>query len=146
MRIAVLLAGLVAAPLWAQTTTSSSPVDQPVEERFDLPQRVASASLRLTDFVSFIATTLKVPLLVETPAPVPDLNTPEGTYSARQLLDMAILQLPKFTWRDEGGVAHIYEKRLVAPLAIRSTSTSRIFPSHVMSVSLCICSVLVSIP
>lgn len=114
MRIAVLLVGLFASPLLAQTTSASSPLDLPLEQRLDLPRRVASASLRLTDFVSFIATNFKVPLLVETPAPVPDLKTPEGTYSARQLLDMAIIQLPRFEWKDEGGVAHIYGKHLVA--------------------------------
>jgi hypothetical protein len=70
--------------------------------------------MRLTDFVSFIATTFKVPLLVETSAPVPDLKTPEGTYSARQLLDTAIIQLPRFEWKNKGGVAHMYEKSLVA--------------------------------
>ena len=109
----MLLLGLFASPSCAQTTRASAPLDQPLELRLDLPRRVASASLRVTDFVSFIATTFKVPSLVETPALVPDLNTPEGTYSARQLLDMAILQLPKFKWKDEGGVAHIYEKHLV---------------------------------
>jgi hypothetical protein len=95
MRIVVLLLGLFASPSWAQTTRASSPLGQRLEQRLDVSRRVASASLRLTDFVSFIAITFTVPLLVETPAPVPDLNTPEGTYSARQLLDMAILQLPQ---------------------------------------------------
>ena len=114
MGIAVLLLALFASPLWAQTTSASSRLDLPPEQRLDLPRRVTSASLRLTDFVSFIATTFKVPLLVETPAPVPDFKTPEGTYSARQLLDIAITQLPRFEWNDEGGVAHMYEKHLVA--------------------------------
>ncbi len=53
-------------------------------------------------------------LLVETSAPLPDLKTPEGSYSARQLLDMAVIQLPRFEWKNEGGVAHMYENRLVA--------------------------------
>jgi len=114
MRIAVLLLALFASPLRAQTISTFSALDLPLEQRLDLPLRVASTSLRLTDFVSFIATTFKVPLLVETPAPVPILKTPEGTYSARQLLDMAITQLPRFAWKDEGGVAQIYGKGLVA--------------------------------
>lgn len=113
MRIAVLLAILFTRPLWAQAGSTSSPLDLPLELRLDRPRHVASASLRLTDFVSFIATTFKVPLLVETSAPVPDLKTAEGTYSARQLLDMAVIQLPRFEWKNEGGVAHMYEKRLV---------------------------------
>jgi hypothetical protein len=113
MRIAVLLLALFASPLWAQTTSVSLPLDLPLEQRLDLPRRVASASLRLTDFVSFIATNFKVPLLVETPAPVPDLETPDGTYTARQLLDLAMGQLRGFEWKNEAGVAHIYEKRLV---------------------------------
>lgn len=114
MRIALLVVALVANPLWAQKDTSASALDLPLERRLDLPRRVTSASLRLTDFVSFIATGFKVPLLVETPAPVRDLNMPAGIYTARQLLDIAIRQLPNFEWRDEAGVAHIYEKHLVA--------------------------------
>lgn len=112
MRVAVLLLGLLASPLWAQKTSASSALDLPLKERLDLPRQVASAPVRLTDFVSFIAITFRVPLLVETPAPVPDLKTPGGTYSARQLLDAAIAQLPGFEWKEEGGVAHIYGKRL----------------------------------
>ena len=112
MKISVLLVLLCASPLWAQRTSGSSPVDLPLEQRLDLPRRVASVPLRLTDFVSFIATTFKVPLLVETPAPVPDLKTPEGSYSARQLLDIAVAHLPGFEWKDERGVAHVYQKRL----------------------------------
>jgi hypothetical protein len=113
MRIVGLLIVLAASTLSAQTTTAISPLDLSLEQRLDLPQRVGSASLRLTDFVSFIATSFKVPLLVETPAPIPNLQTPAGTYTARQLLDAAMAQLPGFQWKDEGGVAHLYEKRLV---------------------------------
>jgi hypothetical protein len=113
MRVAALFIVFVASPLSTQMAQAVSRLDLPLEQRLDLPQRVGSASLRLTDFVCFVATTFKVPLLVETPAPVPDLKTPDGTYSARQLLDIAMAQLPGFAWRDEAGVAHIYEKRLV---------------------------------
>lgn len=114
MRVALLLLALFVSPLWAQTTSDTSPLNLPIEQRLDLPRQVASASLRLTDLVSFIATTFKVPLLVETPAAVPDLKTSPGAYTARQLLDIVIHQLPGFEWKDEGGVAHIYEKHLVA--------------------------------
>jgi hypothetical protein len=113
MRIAALLIALASGTVSAQTGVPVSRLDLPLEQRLDLPQRVASVRLRLTDFVSFIATSFKVPLLVETPAPVPDLETPEGTYSARQLLDLAMHRLPEFEWKDEGGLAHIYDKRLV---------------------------------
>jgi|ERR1700730_4280870 len=113
MRIAALLIVLAASTVSAQTSAPVSRLDLPLEQRLDLPQRVASVPLRLTDFVSFIATSFKVPLLVETPAPVPDLETPDGIYSARQLLDFAMGRLPGFEWKDEAGVAHIYEKRLV---------------------------------
>ena len=105
---------LISACCGRRTSTSFSRLDQPLEQRLDLPQRVASVPLRLTDFVSFIATSFKVPLLVETTAPVPDLRTPEGTYSARQLLDLATRQLSGFEWKDEAGVAHIYQNRLAA--------------------------------
>jgi len=114
MRIAVLLVAVFTSPSWAQAKSAPSPLGLPLEQRLDLPRRVASESLSLTDFVSFIATTFKVPLLVETSAPTPDLKTPEGTYSARQLLDVAISQLARFEWKDEGGVAHIYGRSLVA--------------------------------
>jgi hypothetical protein len=113
MRIVALLIALAASTMSAQTGVPVSRIDLPLEQRLDLPQRIASVPLRLTDFVSFIATSFKVPLLVETPAPVPDLETPEGTYSARQLLDLATHRLPGFEWKDEDGVAHIYNKRLV---------------------------------
>src|SRR3984893_2247701 len=113
MRIAALLIVLAASTVSAQTSAPVSRLDLPLEQRLDLPERVASVPLRLTDFVSFIATSFKVPLLVETPAPIPNLQTPAGTYTARQLLDAAMAQLPGFQWKDEGGVAHLYEKRLV---------------------------------
>ena len=99
--------------LSAQTKAPVSRLDLPIEQRLDLPQRIASFPLRLTDFASFIATSFKVPLLVETTAPVPDLETPDGAFSARQLLDIAMLRPPGFEWKDEGGVAHIYDKHLV---------------------------------
>jgi hypothetical protein len=67
----------------------------------------------LTDLVSFIGTTFKVPLLTETESLMPHLEIPTGMYSARQLLNVAIDQLPGFEWRDEGGVAHVYEGRLL---------------------------------
>lgn len=114
MRITVLLTViLVSACCGRRTSAFVSRLDLPLEQRLDLPQRVASVPLQLTDFVSFIATSFKVPLLVETTAPVPHLRTPEGTYSARQLLDLAMNQLFAFEWKDEAGVAHIDQKRLV---------------------------------
>jgi len=113
MRIVALLVVLAASTASAQTSAAISRLDLPLELRLNVPQRVASVRLRLTDFVSFIATSYKVPLLVETPAPAPDLETPDGTYTARQLLDLAMGQLRGFEWKNEAGVAHIYEKRLV---------------------------------
>ena len=114
MRIVAILITLVATACSPRPTKTISRLDLPLDQRIELPQRVASASLSLAEFAQFIATSFKVPLLVETPAPVPYLRTPEGTYSARQLLDAAIMQIPGFEWKDEGGVAHIYGKRLVA--------------------------------
>ena len=70
-------------------------------------------SLKLTDMTGFIGTSYKVPILVETPIPIPDLKIPEGSYTARQLLDLAVNQLPGFEWKDESGVADLYEKTLV---------------------------------
>ena len=113
MRIVALLIVLATSMVSAQTSTPVSRLDLPLEERLNVPQRVASVPRRLTDFVSFIATSYKVPLLVETPAPGPNLKTPDGTYTARQLLDIAMRQLPRFEWKNEAGVAHIYEKRLL---------------------------------
>jgi hypothetical protein len=53
-------------------------------------------------------------VLVETVAPVPDLTIPAGTYSARQLLDKGVQQLRGYEWKDEGGVAHLYQRALRA--------------------------------
>jgi hypothetical protein len=97
----------------ALTTPPVSPLSLPLDRRLDLPQCVVSTSLRLTDFVSFIATTFKVPLLAEVPPTLSELKTPAGIYSARQLLDIATSQLAGFEWTNEGGVAHIYDKRLL---------------------------------
>src|SRR5437764_1455004 len=70
MKSAALLIALAASTLLAQTGVPVSRLDLPLEQRLDIPQRIESAPLRLTDFVSFIAISFKVPLLVETPAPV----------------------------------------------------------------------------
>jgi len=105
---------VVVSPSQVLTMPTVTPVRLPLDQRLDLPHCVASASLRLTDFVSFIATTFKVPLLVETPFTVQELKTPTGIYSARQLLDIAASQLRGFEWKNEGGVAHIYDKRLLS--------------------------------
>src|SRR2546430_5169136 len=113
MRIVALLIVLAASMVSAQTSIPVSRLELPLEQRLNVPQRVASISLRLTDFVSFIATSYKVPLLVGTPAPVPDVETPDGSYTARQLLDLAMRHLPSFEWKNEAGVAHIYDKRLL---------------------------------
>ena len=90
-----------------------SRLELPLEQRLETPQPVAGASIRLTDFTSFIATAFKVPLLVETPAAIPDVIIPKGTYSARQLLNLAVRQLHEFAWKDENGVAHLYHRDLV---------------------------------
>ena len=113
MRITAALTVIVVSVCCGRRTSASvSRLDLPLEQRLDLPERVASVPLELTDFVSFIATSFKVPLLAEMTAPVPDLKTPEGTYSARQLLDLPMRQLSGFEWKDEAGVAHIYQKHL----------------------------------
>src|SRR5579864_2242052 len=70
MRIATLLIALAASACSAPKTAPVSRLDLPLEQRLDAPQRIASVPLRLTDFVSFIATSFKVPLLVETPGAV----------------------------------------------------------------------------
>jgi hypothetical protein len=88
-------------------------IDLPLEQRFDLPLKVATTSFKLTDLAGFIGTSYKVPILVETPTPIPDLKISEGSYTARQLLDVAVRQLAGFEWRDASGVAHLYEKTLV---------------------------------
>jgi hypothetical protein len=109
----VTLALVMASPLFLSATTPASPLDLSLERRLDSPHCVAATSFRLTDFVSFIGTTFKVPLLTETEALMPDLEIPTGIYSARQLLNAAMGQLNGFEWRDEGGVAHVYERRLL---------------------------------
>jgi hypothetical protein len=90
-----------------------SRLDLSLQQRLGKPQLVAAASVRLTDFLGFIATSFKVPLLVEATSPVPDLKILAGTYSARQLLDIGVRQLHGYKWTDDGGVAHIYQTELV---------------------------------
>jgi len=97
----------------AQEFPASSRLNLSLQERLDALQTVASATVTLRDFVGFIAHSFKVPLLVETTSPVPDLTIPAGTFSARQLLDIAVRQLPAYEWKAEGGVAHLYDKQLV---------------------------------
>lgn len=112
MRIAAVLMLLVSSLASAQQSVPST-LEMSLQQRLNTSQRIASASVRLTDFASFVATSFKVPLLVETTSPVPDLKTPAGIYSARQLLDSAVRQLHGFEWKDEGGVAHLYDAQLL---------------------------------
>ena len=97
----------------SQGGRATSRLDWSLQQRLDTPQRVASASVTLRDFVGFIGNSFKVPLLVEATSPVPDLTIPAGTYSARQLLDIGVLQLRGYEWKPEGGVAHLYQTELV---------------------------------
>lgn len=112
MRVAAILFGFVSIAATAQQT-SPSLTALALPQRLDRPQHIASTALRLTDFVGFIATSFKVPMLVEMPVPVPDLKFHEGTYSARELLDLAVKQLNGFNWEDNFGVAHLYNRQLV---------------------------------
>jgi hypothetical protein len=112
MRIVALVFVLVSSVAAAQPQTVRSRLNLPLENRLDASQVVVSASLSLRDFVGFIATSFKVPLLVETPSPVPDLKIPAGSFSARQLLDIAVGQMRGFEWRDEAGVAHLYNRSI----------------------------------
>ena len=109
---AALLWTVVLLTFAAAAHASSSPLDLPLEQRLDAPRKIASASLKLTDFVGFLGNTYKVPLLVETTSPVPDLAIPSGTFSARQLLDLAVQQLHGYEWKSEKGVAHLYRRDL----------------------------------
>lgn len=70
-------------------------------------------SLRLTDFVGFIATSYKVPMLVEFAYSQPDVLIAGGSYTAGQLLDQAVSQLRGYRWAPENGVAHLYQSQLV---------------------------------
>ncbi len=81
----------------------------PLGQRLDTPLNHTSASFRLTDFVSFIATSYKVPVLAEVVAPVPDVQVPVGTHTARQLLDYVVGRLPGYAWDDDDGVANIFQ-------------------------------------
>jgi hypothetical protein len=130
MQIAAVLVFLASS--FAPSQQNVSPrLEMSLQQRLDTPQRIASASVRLTDFAGFVATSFKVPLLVETPSPAPDLKIPSGTYSARQLLDSAVRQLRGFEWRDEGGVAHFYDIQLVkAPGNLLNVRIHRFYFPH----------------
>src|SRR5690242_10241634 len=113
MRTVALLLLILVSGFASGEQRMRSRLELPLPQRLDAPQAVASASLRLTDFVGFIGNSYKVPLLVETTSPVPDLTIPAGTFSARQLLDIAVRQLPGYEWEAENGVAHLYRTALV---------------------------------
>lgn len=95
-----------------QAQAPAARLQLPVEQRLDVPLKVKKAPLTLVEFVGFIATAYKVPLLVETTSPVPDLKVPSGTYTARDLLNVGIRQLRGYEWKDEGGVAHLFQPAL----------------------------------
>ena len=107
----IVLAGLSCSQ---RPIATISRLDLPFSQRLDLPQKVAPASIRLKEFIGFIGTSFKVPLLVETSVPEATIRIEGGTYSARQLLDDMTRQLSGVEWKDEGGVAHIYGKNLVS--------------------------------
>jgi hypothetical protein len=96
--------------------TANSRLQLPLAQRLDAPLKVGSASVKLSDFVGFIATIFKVPLLVETTSPVPDVTIPAGTFSARQLLDIAVHQMRGYKWQSESGVAHIFQPELASAI------------------------------
>lgn len=114
MRAVALFIILAATSCSRPPATPVSRLDLRLEQRLDLPQKVAPASIELKDFVGFIGTSFKVPLLVETSTPDAEVRINSGMYSARQLLDAVVAQLINFEWRDEAGVAHMYEKALAA--------------------------------
>lgn len=103
---------LLLAAVTACAQAPQSRLSLTLQQRLDTPLRVVAASVTLVDFVGFMATSYKVPMLVETISPVPDLKIPAGTYTARQMLDVEIQQLHGYEWRNEGGVAHVYQTGL----------------------------------
>jgi hypothetical protein len=105
---------LVASCLFApgQDGRVHSRLDLSLQQRLDTPQTVVSLPVTIRDFVGFIGNSFKVPLLVETTSPVPDLTIPAGTFTARQLLDVGVRQLPEYEWKEEGGVAHLNNRGL----------------------------------
>jgi len=78
----VALALVLASSLLLLAKTPASPLDLSLEQLLDSPHCVAATSFRLMDFVSFIGTTFKVPLLTETEAVMPISKFLLG-YSAR---------------------------------------------------------------
>jgi hypothetical protein len=117
VRVLIIVA-LLGIPIAAQSpallATEQSRLNLPLTQRLDTPLRIAGARLTLADFTGFVATSFKVPLLVETTNVNPELRIPAGSFTARKLLDIGLTQLRGYTWKDESGVAHVYERRLVA--------------------------------
>ena len=106
-----LLLTLYSAVVWTQRPPTPR-IDMPLHDRLQLHQGVSSVSLLLTDFVGFIATSYKVPILAEVTCPQPDVTITAGSYTARQLLDQAVSQLHEYRWKSENGVAHLYQSQL----------------------------------
>lgn len=112
MRRALLLGFILLQGLcWAQDSQSRPNLS--LDRRLDIPVVVVPVRGKLTDLVSFVATTYKVPVLAEIVAPNPDISIPGGTYTARQLVDITVRAIPSYRWQNQDGVAHICQRRVV---------------------------------
>lgn len=112
MRMFALLLLFSGSALPQSTKSAAALLELAPEQRLDIPQRVTAASLKLTDFVSFVSTTYKVPILAEITSNS-IVRIPTGTFTARELLNNTVAQLGGFTWTDKDGIAHFYDKHLV---------------------------------
>jgi hypothetical protein len=110
------MVALLAIPIATQSppfATEQARLSLPLTQRLDTPLRIAGARLTLADLTGFLATSFKVPLLVETTNANPELRIPAGSFTARKLLDIAVRQLRGYSWKEEGGVAHLFQQELV---------------------------------
>ena len=68
----------------------------------------------LAEALGAVAVQLRVPIVAELALPLPHgFNLPEGNDTAEPLLNSIIAASPNYTWKWEGRVAHVYNRRLL---------------------------------
>ncbi len=68
----------------------------------------------LAEALGAIAVQMRVPIVAELALPLPsDINVPDGDETAEKLLSSVIAASPGYSWKWEGRVAHVYNRRLL---------------------------------
>ena len=72
----------------------------------------------LAEALGAVAVEMQVPIVGELALPLPSgINLPEGSGTAEHLLDSIVATSPGYSWKWEGRVAHVYNRRLLTASA-----------------------------